>query len=149
MTKRRTTSDTAPRQLLLPLHSGGTNCIRAGRLCRKDAVREALTQALAGCQLSREEVAQELTRLTGEAVSVNHVHNWCSEGKREWRFPLELATAFCLITGDYGMISAILDGTGHGLADEGTMVLAEYGQILVEERKRASKKRELLEKLGA
>jgi hypothetical protein len=29
------------------------------------------------------------------------------------------------------------------------MVLAEYGQILVEERKRASKKRELLEKLGA
>jgi hypothetical protein len=149
MTKRRTTSDTAPRQLLLPLHSGGTNGIRAGRLCRKEAVREALTEALAACQLSREEVAQEMTRLTGEAVSVNHIHNWCSEAKREWRFPLELATAFCLITGDFGLIAAILEGTGHGLADEGTMVLAEYGQILVEERRRASKKRELLERLGA
>lgn len=149
MTKRRSTSDTAPRQLLLPLHSGGTNGIRAGRLCRKDSVREALTEALSACQLTREAVAQEMTRLTGESVSVNHINNWCSDAKREWRFPLELATAFCLITGDFGLISAVLDGTGHGLADEGTMVLAEYGQILVEERKRASKKRELLERLGA
>ena len=90
-----------------------------------------------------------MTRLTGEAVSVNHIHNWCSGGKREWRFPLELATAFCMITRDFGLISAILDGTGHALADEGTMVLAEYGQILIEERKRSSKKRALLERLGA
>ena len=149
MTKKRTISDTAPRQLLLPLHSGGTNAIRAGCLCRKEAVREALTEALAACPLSREEVAQEMTRLTGEAVSVNHIHNWCSEAKREWRFPLEMATAFCMITRDFGLISAILDGTGHGLADEGTMVLAEYGQILIEERKRSSKKRALLERLGA
>lgn len=112
-------------------------------------MREALTVALASCPLSREEVAGEMARLTGEAVSVNHINNWCSEAKREWRFPMELATAFCLITGDFGLISSILDGTGHGIADEGTMALAEYGQILVEERKRASKKRELLEKLGA
>jgi hypothetical protein len=112
-------------------------------------VREALTEALAACQLTREAVAQEMTRLTGESVSVNHINNWCSDAKREWRFPLELAAAFCLITGDFGLISAVLDGTGHGLADEGTMVLAEYGQILGEERKRASKKRELLERLGA
>ncbi|MBE1425606.1 hypothetical protein H4684_002263 [Desulfomicrobium macestii] len=149
MTKKRTTSDTAPRQLLLPLHSGGTNSIRAGRLCRKEAIREALTQALAACQLSREEVAQELTRLTGEAVSVNHIHNWCSAAKREWRFPLELTSAFCMITQDFGLISAVLDGTGHALAGEETMVLAEYGQILIEERKRSSKKRALLERLGA
>lgn len=149
MTKRRATLDTGPKQLLLPLHSGGTNSIRAGRLCRKDAVREALTEALSACQLSREEVAQEISRLTGEAVSVNHVNNWCSEAKRDWRFPMELATAFCMITGDFGVIAAILEGTGHGLANEETRVLAEYGQILVEERKRASKKRELLERLGA
>lgn len=62
---------------------------------------------------------------------------------------MELATAFCMITGDFGVIVAILEGTGHGLADEEARVLAEYGQILVEERKRASKKRELLERLGA
>ena len=53
MAKKRTPSDTGPRQLCLPIQNGGTNTIRAGRLGRKDAVREALTQALAACGLSR------------------------------------------------------------------------------------------------
>jgi hypothetical protein len=143
MTKRRTTSDTAPRQLLLPLHSGGTNGIRAGRLCRKEAVREALTVALAACPLSRDEVAQELTRLTGEAVSVNHINNWCSEAKREWRFPAELATAFCMITGDFGLISAILEGTGFALADEKTRKAARLGVLVAQKRENAQEMREL------
>ncbi len=133
----------------LPILTGGASGLRAGRLCRKEAVREALAEALAVCSLSREEVAQEMTRLTGESVSVNHLNNWCSEAKREWRFPLELATAFCMITGSFGVIMAILDGTGHCLADEETRILAEYGQMIVEERRRASKKRDLLERLGA
>lgn len=148
MTKRRATLDIGPKQLLLPFHSGGTNTIRAGRLCRKDAVREALTEALAACQLSREAVAVEMSRLTGEAVSVNHLNNWCSEAKREWRFPLELATAFCLITCDFGLISAILDGTGRDLANEESKVLEEYGRVLVQKRKAAIQERKLLEKLG-
>lgn len=104
--------------------------------------------ALAACQLSREEVAGEMSRLTGEAVSVNHVNNWCSEAKREWRFPMELATAFCQITGDFGLISAILDGTGRDLANEESKVLEEYGRVLVQKRKAAIKERKLLEKLG-
>lgn len=147
MAKKRTPSDTDHRQLCLPIQNGGTNTIRAGRLCRKDAVREALTQALAACGLSREDVAEEMTRLTGEAISRNHLDNWCSDAKREWRFPLELATAFCRITGDYGIIGAILEGTGQGLADERTLKAAEYGRLLAEEKKRAAKKRELLEAL--
>ena len=127
MTKKRTSPDIAPRQLLLPLQNGGTNSIRAGRLCRKNAVREALTHALSACDLSREDVAAELTRVTGEAISVNHLHNWCSDAKKEWRFPLELATAFCQITGDFGLIAAVLDGTGMGLADAAILQAAFGG----------------------
>jgi len=148
MTKKLTPSDRAPRQLLLPLRNRGTSGIRAGRLCRKNAVREALTQALAACELSREDVAEELTRVTGEAISVNHLHNWCSDAKKEWRFPLELVTAFCQITDDYGLIAAVLDGTGMSLADERTLKAAEYGRLLAEEKRRAAKKRELLEALA-
>ncbi|GAB7082325.1 hypothetical protein [Megalodesulfovibrio paquesii] len=111
-------------------------------------MREALTEALAGCALSREEVAAELTRLTGEAVSVHHLHNWCSEAKREWRFPLELVTAFCQITQDYGVIAAVLEGTGQSLADKETLTLAEYGRLVAEDKKRAARRRELQERLG-
>lgn len=148
MTKKRTLPDTGPRQLCLPIRNGGTNAIRAGRLCRKEAVREALTQALAVCGMSREDVAEEMTRLTGEAISRNHLDNWCSEAKREWRFPLELATAFCRITGDYGLIEAILAGTGHRLADELTMKAARLGVLAVEKKKLAQEERELFGELS-
>jgi len=147
MTKKRGSSDTARGQLLLPLCSGGTNSIRAGNLSRKDAVREALTHALAACPMSREEVAEELSRLTGEAISRNHLDNWCSTGKREWRFPCELTTAFCRITGDFGLVVAVLEGTGFGLADDRTLKAAQYGRMLAEEKKRTAMKRKLLEAL--
>lgn len=127
----------------LPLLHGGITGIRAGSLCRKDAVREALTHALSSCELSREEVASEMTRLTSEAVSVNHIHNWCSGAKREWRFPLEMAAAFCRITGDYGLIEVILEGTNLTLADEKTRKAARLGVLAVQKKKHAQEEREL------
>jgi len=123
------------------MFGGRSNAFRAGMLARKDAVREALTHGLSNCGLSREDVAQEMSRLTGEHISRGHLDNWCSEGKRDWRFPAEYMTAFCIITGDYGLVAAVLDGTGQGLADEETRSFAELGRAIVEERKIAAKLR--------
>ena len=149
MAKKHHGPDKAPRQLLLPLGNGGTNTIRAGRLGRHEAIREALTSALAKCPLSREEFAAEMARLTGEAISTNHLNNWAAMAKADWRFPLEYAAAFCLIAQDLGLFEAALEATGRELADEESKVLAEYGRVLVQKRKAASKERELLERLGA
>lgn len=149
MAKKQRPLDKAPRQLLLPLSSGGTNAIRAGRLGRHEAVREALTSALSACPLSREEFAAEMARLTGESITVNHVNNWCSTAKADWRFPLEYAAAFCLVSQDFGLFEAALEGTGRELADEETKALAKYGRVLVQKRKLASQERELLGMLGA
>jgi len=141
MSKNRPASDTHPKQLPLPMFKGRSNAFRAGMLARKDAIREALTSGLSSCGLSREDVAAELSRLTGEHISRAHLDNWCSEGKRDWRFPLEYVTAFCVVTGDYGLVAAVLDGTGQWLADEETRAFAELGQTIVEERKIAAKLR--------
>lgn len=149
MAKKHHGPDKAPRQLLLPLGNGGTNTIRAGRLGRHEAIREALTSALAKCPLSREEFAAEMARLTGEAISTNHLNNWAAMAKADWRFPLEYAAAFYLIAQDFGLFEAALEATGRELADEESKVLAEYGRVLVQKRKAASKERELLERLGA
>ena len=149
MAKKHHSLDKAPRQLLLPLVNGGTNTIRAGKLGRHNAIREALTSALASSSLSREEFAAEMSRLTGESLSTNHLNNWCSTAKKDWRFPMEYAAAFCLIAQDFGLFEAALEETGRELADEESKVLAEYGRVLVQKRRAASKERELLERLGA
>lgn len=147
MAKKRSATDTGPFQLPLPILAGGPIAQRAGALQRKEAVREALTRALDACPLSREDVAREVSRLTGEAISLNHIHNWCSGAKREWRFPLELVTAFCAVTRDWGLVAAILDGTDLSLAGETERHLAEFGRLVLDERRRAGKKRKLLERL--
>jgi hypothetical protein len=123
------------------MFKGRSNAFRAGTLARKNAVQEALTYSLSGCGMSREDVAAEMARLTGEPISRGHIDNWCSEGKRDWRFPLEYVTAFCVVTGDYGLVAAVLAGTGQGLADEETRAFAELGQTIVEERKISAKLR--------
>jgi len=141
MSKKRPSSDASPRQLPLPMFKGRSNAFRAGMLARKDAVHEALTSGLSSCGLSREDVAAEMSRLTGEPITRAHLDNWCAESKRDWRFPLEYVTAFCVVTGDYGLVAAVLDGTGQGLADEETRSFAELGRAIVEERKIAAKLR--------
>lgn len=121
--------------------------MRAGMLSRKEAVREAFVSALKKSGLEREYLAAEMSRLTGESITVNHINNWSSESKQDWRFPIEYGAAFCLIVDDFGLFEAALAGTGRELADEKTRVAAEYGLLIADKKKRAAKERELLEAL--
>lgn len=136
------------RQLILPIQTYPSQSVRAGGLGRKEAVREALTQALDSCPLSREQIASEMSRLTGESLSINHLNNWTSGAKRDWRFPLEYASALLVITGDAGIVDAILEGTGMAVLDKDDQMYVEYGRLVVEEKQRQKKKRALMEKLG-
>jgi len=136
------------RQLILPLQTYPSQSMRAGVLARKDAVREALTEALDACPLSREQVASELSRLTGESISINHINNWTSEAKRDWRFPMGYTTAMVTVTGDYGFVDAVLGGTGLAVVGEDEQAYIEFGRIVVEDKQRQKRKRVLMEKLG-
>jgi len=123
---------------------------RAGSLRVKEGVKEALKQALDRCGLDRETVADELSRLVGEPVSVHTVNNWVADAKGDRRFPLEYAGALTAITGDVGFLQAALAG-GAGikvLAPE-EVAYYELGKITAEERARRKRKRAVLEKIGA
>ncbi len=136
------------RTLILPIQSYPSQSIRAGRMGRKYAVREALTEALGACDLSREQVASELSRLTGEAISINHINNWTSPAKEGWRFPLEYVAAFAVVTQNQGIIDAALEGTGLAVIGEEEQAYVEFGRIMIEDKKRMKKKKALMQKLG-
>jgi hypothetical protein len=82
--------------------------LRAGPLLIKEAVHEAIKQALYRCSLEREEMAKELSRLVGEEIFIHVLNNWCAAGKHNRRFPLELAKALERITGDKSILEAAL-----------------------------------------
>ncbi len=133
-----------PIQLSLPLTKTRTSHLRAGSLRTKEAVHEALKRALEACDLDRQEVAKELSRLVGEEISINTLNNWCAEGKTNRRFPLECAKALALITGDTGILEAALQPEFSVLDEDGRVCL-EYGQLLIEDRQRNKRKRQLQE----
>jgi len=117
-------------QLPLPFDGEARRGVRAGSGRRQEAVKEALRQALEG--LDREEVAAELSRLTGEAVSVHALANWAAPEKRDRRLPLEYAGALAEITRDAGIMEAALPAGWRVLRPEDVAVY-EYGRMTIEE----------------
>jgi len=135
-------------QLTLPLSSLPTANLAAGSLRRLEAVHEALGAALAASGLSREYVAAELSRLTGDAVSIHHINNWTAESKAgERHIPLEYAAALTVILGDVRILAAACPAGYMVLPPEAAAVY-ELGRVTVEERRRGRKKRELWERIN-
>lgn len=133
-------------QIPLPLTRHRTAHLRAGALRTKAAVHEALKTALNRCEMAREDVAKELSRLVGEDISINTLNNWCAEGKTNRRFPLECAKALALITGDTGILDAALAPEFAALDEDGRACL-EYGRLVIEDQMRAKRKRQLKERV--
>lgn len=135
------------RQLRLPFTAPEPE--RAGDYRHKEAVREALNIALKHCELSREEIAEEMSRITGDKITAHHLNNWVAECKKsDWRFPLEYAAALMVVTGDYGILQAALKWTGLKIITQEEGKLLEYGRIMVEEKLKKKKKQALLADLG-
>ncbi len=135
-------------QLTLPLSSLPTANMAAGSLRCREAVHEAVKEALAASGLSREYVAGELARLTGDQVSVHHINSWTAESKAgERHIPLEYAAALTVILSD-GRILAAACPKGYVVLSPDEAAVYELGRVVVEERRRRGKKRELWERIN-
>lgn len=123
-----------------------TSHLRAGSMRTKEAVLEAVKRGLNDCGLSRDEVASELSRLVGDDVSLHTLNNCCSEGKTNRRFPLEWAKALAMITGHTEILDAAL-GPEFAALDETGQACLEYGEIILEDKLRSKRKRQLQERV--
>jgi len=134
MAKLTTTYDLRAKQLSLPFMSSKSFRYSAGSFRRTEAVQEAVRMALKGCLLSREEIADEMSRLLGEEVSKNHIANWAAESKNGWRMPLEYAAAFSVITNNNEVTKAAFEGSGINVLDDSEMTFYEIGKAVEEKR---------------
>lgn len=134
MANLTTSYDLRAKQLSLPFMTSKSFEYPAGSFRRSEAVQEAVVAALKGCLLSREEIADEMSRLLGEKVSINHIANWAATSKTSYRIPLEYAAAFCVITNDNRVIKAAFAGSGINVLDDTEMALYEIGKAVEEKR---------------
>jgi hypothetical protein len=147
MSKLRPRFDQKLVQLTLPLSELPSQKLRNGALRVTGAVKEALGLALKACGLNREIVADELTRLTGQNVSIHTLDNWASPAKADRCLPLEMAGALAVITGDIRIIQAAVEAAGYLVLDQEGAAIYEYGKMCAEDEERAKLKRALKERI--
>lgn len=142
MSKKVEKMNNRPAQLELPFPNPASGNIRAGKFRTKEAILEAVKSALKNCPLSREQVAEEIARLTGENFSVHTLNNIVAEGKQNRRFPLELIKAFVVVTNDAGVLRAAI-GPEFEILDQQSMATYEFGRMVLEDKLRSKQKRQL------
>jgi len=135
-------------QLTLPLSDLPSQRLASGSLRTFEAIKDSLVSAMKGCGLSRDIIAEELSRLTGHDISVHHLNHWAAPSKEDRPTPLHFLAALTKITGNAALAEAALDGTGYKLLTPDQVVFYEIGKDEVEKRKQAKKRKELWEKVG-
>ena len=96
-------------QFTLPLSSLPSQKLQAGSLRTLEPVQDILNCALKVCGLSRDVVAEEVSRLTGHDVSVHQINHWAAPSKEDRPVPLHFLAALIVITGDHSLAQAALD----------------------------------------
>jgi hypothetical protein len=135
-------------QLTLPLSSLPTANMAAGSQRCREAVHEALREALSASGLSREYVAGELSRLTGDQISIHHINSWTAESKAgERHLPIEYVAALTMVLGDSRILAAACPA-GYMVLPPEQAAVYELGRMTVEKRRRGRKEKELWERIN-
>ena len=125
-----------------------TSTKRSGSYRTKEGIKEALKKAFDSCLFDREEIAKELSRLVGEDISIHTINNWIAEGKTNRRVPLEYIAALTAITGDNEIIKAAINNAGLHILNDKEMQFFELRKIIVEEKVRKKRKKQVMEQIG-
>lgn len=134
-------------QLTLPLSSLPSQRLQNGSCRTTEAVQDALNRSLKDCGLSREIVAEELSRLTGHAVTIHQLNNWAAPSKEDRPTPLQFMAALLEITGCADLVEAALKGTGYRLLSPEEAVYYEIGLLEAEKKEHAEARKAAWAKL--
>ena len=111
-----------------------------GALDMSGKLRVALNNALKTCNLSRHQIAGEMSHLTGTEISKAQIDSWTAESKDGHRFPAEYLPAFCRAVGSSEPL-AILTAAAGLYALPGPDALRSEIQSLREKEKEISTNR--------
>jgi hypothetical protein len=64
------------------------------------AIRVLITEVMRSSRKSREQIAEEMSRLAGVSITVSMLNDYAAESKKQTRFPASFTAAFCTATQD-------------------------------------------------
>jgi len=116
-----------------------------GSLNDRNIVRAIVTESIRNSEKSREQIAEELTVLLGERVTVRMLNSYTSEAAEMHRWPLQYARAFCFAVSDWTLLRAIAERSGFQMITKSEGELLTLGREYLKQ-KRSAEQIALLEK---
>ena len=102
----------------------------------ESVVRGIVTQVIRSNRKSREQIAEEMSFLLGDRITVRMLNSYTSEAAEQHRWPLQYTRAFCQVVEDWSLIRCITERSNlHLISDDETRLLDLGRQYL--RRKRA------------
>lgn len=103
--------------------------LSSGSLQHSIELREVMSEALRTSQLTRYEVAAEMSRLLGVEITKAQLDAWTAESRSNWRFPFEYAAAFDAALGGHVLQDLLARKRGTRVARGPDSMLADLGRI--------------------
>jgi len=111
----------------------------------REQLRKAICSAIKQCRLLRHQIADQMSVLTGNKVTVTTIDSWTAKSKPQNRIPAEYVPAFCKVTDNY-ILFDILEGAVGRFSMPGPDALRSEIQKWAEQERKAraeKRKREL------
>jgi hypothetical protein len=115
-----------------------------GSLNDESIVRGIVTETIRKSTKSREEIAEQMSALCGDHITVRMLNSYTSEAAEQHRWPAQYTRAFCQVLENWELLRCITERSGFHLINDDQAQLLELGrQFLI--RKRADEQIALLE----
>lgn len=118
--------------------------VRLGRLNIAGQLSAAIKNAIRNVPKSRETLADEMSELTGERITVGMINNWTADSHPH-EMPGRFDSAFCVVTGDQELIRIKVEAAGGFILPGQDALRAEIQRIDEQAKElQAEKRRRLL-----
>lgn len=111
-----------------------------GRMCVSSQLLVAVRMAIRQAPKSRETLADEMSELTGQTISVHQVNNWTAESHPH-RMPAEFIPALCESTGCLEPVRVLAEAAGVFTLPGADALRSEVQKLREEERKISAERR--------
>lgn len=100
-----------------------------GALDCSETVRRVLGDLIKKAPHSRQEIAEQMSVLTGKEISEHSLDSWTADSRKGWRFPLEYLPAFEVATETHELTSWMADLRGCRVLVGKDVLDAEIGKL--------------------
>jgi hypothetical protein len=108
-------------------------------------IRTVLAESIKKSGKSRAQIADIMSRLTGSEVTERRLNAYTAESREDFRFPLELARAFCMATRDFALLTHLVEMAGFKVVTKTEFDVLQLGHEYLT-HKRAAENMALIER---